>query len=44
MIYADGVALMEEYLELETYFDIMNISKEHWTNVIQVTEELLTVK
>jgi len=44
MIYADGVALMQEYFKLESYFEKMGISKERWQEVIKKTEEFLKTK
>jgi hypothetical protein len=41
MVYSDGIALMDEYLELEIYFEKMAITKDHWLNVIDSTKELL---
>ena len=41
MIYADGVALMQEYFKIESYFEKIGISKERWQEVINKTEEFL---
>jgi hypothetical protein len=44
MIYADGVALMQEYFKLESYFEKMGILKERWQEIINKTEEFFKTK
>jgi len=43
MIYADGIALMDEYIQLEKYFENIGITKERWQEVIEKTKDFLGV-